>query len=68
MTKIKIDREDKTIYVDDEMTPAELEVFLLEKAIEEEWVSVHIDDDKDPQVVTQGQKIPLNEADLSEEE
>ena len=61
MTKIEVNREDRTIYVDESMTPAELENFLLEKAMEEQWVSVTIDDDKDPQVVTQGDKVPLNE-------
>lgn len=61
MTKIEIDREEKTITIDDEMTPAELEEFLLEKAMEEGWVSVQIEEDKDPVVVVQGGKIPLNE-------
>ena len=60
MTKIEIDREDKTITINDEMTPAELEEFLLEKAVEEGWVSVTFEEDKDPVVVVQGGKIPLN--------
>jgi len=61
MTKIEIDREDKTITIDGEWTPAELEEFLLERAVKEGWVSVQFDDDADPLVVVEGGKIPLNE-------
>ncbi len=60
MTKIKIDTPNKTVVIDEEMTPAELEIFLLEKAVEEGWVSVQFDDDADPLVVVEGGKVPLN--------
>ena len=60
MGKIEIDREDKTITIDGEWTPAELEEFLLGKCVEEGWVSVQFDDDADPLVVVEGGKVPLN--------
>lgn len=47
--KIEIDTETRTIYVDEDMTPAELEVALLNLAFEK-GVSINIQD-SDPQLI-----------------
>lgn len=47
--KIQIDTETKTIYVDENMTPAELEVELLKIAFEE-GIDINISD-FDPQLI-----------------
>lgn len=47
--KIQIDTETKTIYVDEDMTPAELEVELLKIAFEE-GIDISIQD-TDPQLI-----------------
>lgn len=47
--KIEIDTETKTIYVDENMTPAEIEDMLLKHAFKE-GIDIHIQD-SDPQLI-----------------
>ena len=60
--KLRIDTETKTIYVDEDMTPEELEIELLKIAMEE-GIDINIQD-SDPQLIEptpEPEEVPADE-------